>query len=45
MRRLTLETFMQCRPGIATALRRRFTNTKTVLECLELLSRLNGELT
>ncbi len=34
MRRLMLETFTQCRPGIAAALRRRFTNPKTVLECL-----------
>jgi hypothetical protein len=44
MRRLMLETFMQCRPRIATALRRRFTNPKTVLECLELLAKLEGEL-
>jgi hypothetical protein len=44
MRRLMLETFMQCRPEIAAALRRRFTNPKTVLECLELLGKLEGEL-
>jgi hypothetical protein len=44
MRRLMLETFMQCRPEIAAALRRRFTNPKTVLECVELLARLEGEL-
>jgi len=44
MRRLMLETFTQCRPGIAIALRRRFTNLKTVLECVELLAKLEGEL-
>jgi hypothetical protein len=44
MRRLMLETFTQCRPGIAAALRRRFTNPKTVLECVELLAKLEGEL-
>jgi hypothetical protein len=44
MRRLMLETFIQCRPMIAIALRRRFTNPKTVLECVELLAKLEGEL-
>jgi len=44
MRRLMLETFMQSQPRIAAALRRRFTNPKTVLECVELLAKLEGEL-
>jgi hypothetical protein len=33
-----------CYPTIAAALRRRFTNQKTVLECPELLAKLEGEL-
>jgi len=33
-----------CYPTIAASLRRRFTNQKTVLECPELLAKLEGEL-
>jgi hypothetical protein len=44
MRRLMQETFFRCQPQIAAALRRCFTNPKTVLDCMRLLARLNGEL-
>ena len=44
MRRLMQETFVRCQPQVAAALQRCFTNPKTVLDCMRLLARLNGEL-
>lgn len=44
MRRLMQETFIRCQPQVAAALKRCFTNPKTVLDCMRLLARLNGEL-
>jgi hypothetical protein len=44
MRRLMEETFVRCQPQVAAALQRCFTNPKTVLDCVRLLARLNGEL-
>ena len=44
MRRLMQETFIRCQPQVAAALKHCFTNPKTVLDCMRLLARLNGEL-
>lgn len=38
------EAFLKSRPEAATALSKCFANPKTVLACVELLARLNGEL-
>jgi len=42
--RLLNEAFLKSRPEVDAALAKCFSNPKTVLACMELLARLNGEL-
>jgi hypothetical protein len=44
VRRLLNEAFRKSRPEVETALARCFADPKTVLACVELLARLEGEL-
>jgi hypothetical protein len=44
IRRLFTEVFLKSRPGIEAALGQCFSSPETVLECLTLLARLEGEL-
>jgi hypothetical protein len=44
VRRLLNEAFRKSRPEVETALARCFADPKTVLACVELLARLDGEL-
>ena len=44
VRRLLNETFLKSRPQVEAALAKCFADPKTVLACMELLARLDGEL-
>lgn len=44
IRQLMNEAFLKSRPEAEAALKQCFSNPKTVLACVELLARLNGEL-